>query len=186
MRAYAVAMSVHMLGLVALFGGFILQHRTLARLRAATGYADARLWAELLIASRPMIPGGALMLLLSGGYLSRPLWRDLPVWIHVATAAVLFIGVVGLVVARQSGRIATALRSGEGPVMRADRAPLSSGPVWGLHAAANGAALGSIWLMSARPEAIEGSLVVAVPALVGATIGARLATRHTLLAGPPA
>jgi hypothetical protein len=179
MRGYAVAMFVHILGLVAVFGGFILQHRAAARLRAAVSQGEGHPWAELLVASRTMVPSGAAMLLLSGAYLSRSLWSDFPAWILVALVAVLFIGIAGLVFGQRFAALATALRSGDGPVAGDARAHLSARSLWGLHAAANGATLGSIWLMTARPALLESALAVALPAVVGAVVGARLAAKQS-------
>src|SRR5215208_5675718 len=98
MRAYAIAMFVHVLGIIALFGGFAMQHRAGARLRQAARHDEARPWAELLVATRTMVPSGAVMLLASGGYLAATRFPGMPPWLAVAAVVVLCIGVAALAV----------------------------------------------------------------------------------------
>jgi hypothetical protein len=95
MRLYAVAMFVHILGVIALFGSFVIVHRVPPRLRGATRYNAAR----------------------------------------------------------TLGRTGLATAAG----------------------AANGAALGVLWLMTARPGVVESVSVVTVATVVGALVGRRAA-----------
>jgi hypothetical protein len=175
MYGYAIALTIHVLGIIALFGGFAFQHRALARLRTTTSAAQARSWAELLFATRAMIPSGAVMLLASGGYLAATRWPNPPAWIPVAAVTMVLIGAVGIAVARRLGTVHRALTEADGPLSTAARR-LTAGPALrSAHAAANGAALGIIWLMAAKPGALTTVLVVLVPALAGGFVGLRTA-----------
>lgn len=171
---YAVAMAVHMLGLVAVFGGFVLQHRVGARLRAARRFDEARGWAELLDTTRPMVPSGAVMLFLSGGWLTSVLHPDVPGWVAVAAAGVVFVGIAGWVSGVRFARAKKAVASGEGPLSAEARAAIGAWAGWVALAAANGVALGMIWLMTARPTTLAAAGMVVVPAVIGAAIGLRL------------
>jgi hypothetical protein len=177
MRAYAVTMFVHVLGIIALFGAFVLHHRAIGRLRRAARREEARPWAELLVEIRAMLPAGAAMLLASGGYLAARLTAPTEAWIMVAATTVLLIGAVSLAVVNPYiGAVRDALRDGDGPMGAAADAIARPLPPT-LLAAANGAALGATWLMTARPGMLEAVLAVAIPAVAGALIGARAARR---------
>jgi hypothetical protein len=176
MRLYAVAMFVHVLGIIAVFGGFAMQHRAGSRLRHAARYDEARPWAELLAATRTMVPSGAGMLLASGGYLSARLWPNPPAWLVVAIVAVVFIGVAALAVVGPRFRaIGSSVAVGEGPLSAASTQAIAGAAAWTTLAATNGAALGTIWLMTARPALVEAVLVVLVPTIVGGIVGLRVA-----------
>jgi hypothetical protein len=176
-RTHAIAMLVHVLGLIAVFAGFAIQHRAGARLRKTTRYEEARLWAELLLATRAMVPSGAVMLLVSGGYLSRAMWPNLPAWLVVAIASVLFIGVMALAVGRRFAAMNASLAVGEGPLSAVAKQTIGDTFAWAAHSAANGAALGTLWLMAANPGTLEAVLAVLLPAAIGLVVGVRLARR---------
>jgi hypothetical protein len=173
MRLQAIALTIHILGLIAVFGAFVIQHRVLARLRRAATREEALPWAELLAATAPMMPSGAIMLLLTGGYMSKA-WMPLhPAWIFVSMATVAFIGGVGFFL---MGPFRRARRAAEGTGPLASGFPLSrAGGI--LHAAANGAALGTIWLMTAKPGWTESVIAAALPAVIGACVGARISEK---------
>ncbi len=177
MRAYAIAMTVHVLGIVALFGGFAILHRAGARLRAATRIEDARPWAELLATARAMVPSGVVMQLLSGGYLGARagMWQSRAAWLEVSATTLILVGLVILLVALpRLGAAIRAVQEGSGPIPPAAAARIGDRAAWSALLAANGASLGIIWLMTAKPALLESLLVVLVPAAVGAVAGARL------------
>ena len=147
---FAVAMTVHILGIIATFAAFAMQARARGRLRVASTVEEARPWAQLLGMTRPMLPSGAAMLLGSGGWLAGLAHLGFPAWLGVSAAAVLFIGLAGVIAGR---RLAAAI---------GDRS------AWMALSAANGAALGIIWLMAARPPTAASVAVVALAALIGA------------------
>lgn len=175
MRLYAIAMTIHILGLIALFGGFAMQQRAGALIRKAGSFADARPWSLLLTATRPMVPSGVVMLLLSGGYLAARAWKEPPTWVMVAVLTVLFVITVTLAVTNRGyGAIARALATGEGALSASAARAIANPAMWAALCAANGAALGVIWLMTSKPVLLEAALVVLAGALVGGFVGMRL------------
>jgi hypothetical protein len=172
MRWYSIAMMVHMLGLIAVFAGFAMQHRAGARLRNSRTYADARPWSDLLFVSRPMVPSGAIMLLLSGGYLATPLWQDPPAWLIVSAIAVCVIAATALVVNPRITRIHANVMSHDGRLNASVENEIHNPRLWSPHAAGNGIALSILWLMIAKPQPLEAVIIPIVAALAGAIAGA--------------
>jgi predicted integral membrane protein DUF2269 len=178
MRLYGVTMFVHVLGVIALFGGFAMQQRAGARLRAAGRYDEARPWSAVLDLTRPMVPSGAIMLLATGAVLAARLAPGAPppVWVPVAAVTVLAVGLLGwLVVNRRIAAIAGAVRDGDGALPADARRRIASASLWSALAASNGAALGTLWLMTNKPGVVESALAVLLPAAIGAAVGVRLA-----------
>jgi hypothetical protein len=177
MRLYGITMFVHILGVIALFGGFAMQQRAGARIRAASRYDQARPWAAMLDLTRPMVPSGAIMLLVTGAVLASRLapGGEPPVWVGFAAVTVALLGLAGwLVDNRRIGRIAGAVVDGEGALSAEARRRIASAPLWSAHAASNGAALGTLWLMTNKPGVVESAVAVLLPAAIGAAVGARL------------
>jgi hypothetical protein len=178
MRLTAITLFVHILGVIAIFGGFSMQQRAGGRLRRATRYDDARTWAEMLMMSRSMVPAGAVMVLVTGAYLATRLGPRPPTWVIVAALTALFIGTVALaVVNRGITAIGKSVSAGEGPLSAETSRHIASAATWSGLASANGAALGTLWLMTAKPGSLEAVLVVVLLALAGAIAGARLGKR---------
>ena len=182
MRWYAVTMFVHVLGVIATFGGFAMQQRSGGRLRSATQTGEARFWSDVLRMTRSMVPSGAVMLLVTGAYLSyRMSGSHPPAWVIVAAVAVAGIGAAALTLVNPGfDAIARAVAGGGTSLPREAAARIGSAITWGAHSAANGAALGTLWLMTARPGLTESVLAVTLPALVGGVVGARLAAKARL------
>ncbi len=61
MTLYTVALFIHFLGLIALFAGFAIYQRAGMRLRNANALVEARIWLDLLMTTRGMFMGGAVM-----------------------------------------------------------------------------------------------------------------------------
>jgi uncharacterized membrane protein len=179
MRLYAITMFVHILGVIAMFGGFAMQQRAGGRLRQASSPTDARPWSELLMMTRPMVPSGAVMLLLTGGYLAyRMGGSQPPAWVMVAAITVLWIGLAALVIVNpRLAAIARSLNSGDTPPAADGARSIASAALWGGLAASNGSALGTLWLMTAKPGLVEALIAVSLPTIVGAIVGGRLGRR---------
>ena len=74
MNLYSIALFVHMLGLIALFGGLVMIQNAGRVLRGSAIWEDAR---RCLVVMRPtagMFAGGAVLLLLSGLYMTSARW----------------------------------------------------------------------------------------------------------------
>ena len=157
--------------MIALFGAFVIQQRLGAKVRATAGTDPARHWSEVLDATRPMAPSGAVMMLLSGGYMTWAMWKQMPPYIRAGLASVAFIGVAMGMAGARFAALQRAVASDAAAAVDAVR----RGSTWALLCAANGAALGTVWLMSVKPGMAECVLVVALPAAVGWLVGLRLA-----------
>jgi hypothetical protein len=174
MRLYGIALFVHMMGLIAMFAGFALQQRLGARLRAAVGQDEARHWAGMLDATRPMTPSGAGMLFLSGGYMAWGMRADPPPWVAVGiAAAALIAAAMLLVVGPRFAAIHRVITSD--PATAAAR--IRSGATGAAFCAANGAGLGTVWIMSVKAGWVESLIAVLLPAAIGAAAGFQLARR---------
>ncbi|MFL5520702.1 MAG: DUF2269 family protein [Gemmatimonadales bacterium] len=176
MRLYGLALFVHILGVIAMFAGFSMQQRAGSRLRRAKTRTEAHPWAEVLDMTRVMPPSGAVMVLITGAYLStRFSARGAPTWIIVAVIAALLIGTVAItIVNRDFKGIAAAVAASEGSLSPDAAARIARPRTWSAHGMANGAALGAIWLMTMKPGPLEAWLAVLLPAGLGAIAGARL------------
>jgi hypothetical protein len=178
MRLYGIALFIHMMGLIAMFAGFALQQRLGAKLRATMGQDEARHWARMLDATRPMTPSGAVMMFVSGGYMAWGMRATLPPWVSVGIGSVAFIGLtMFLLVGPRFAAIHRAI--GSDPAAAA--AALRDGATWASFCAANGAGLGTIWIMSVKAGLLESLIAVLVPATMGAVVGLRLARRVRVL-----
>lgn len=175
MHAYDIALFVHMLGLVTLFGGFAINVRTGARLRAATSVDQVRTWLSLFDASRRMFPTGLGLLLLSGLYMTFERWQAPHPWIIVPVIAVIILGALGGgVVDRRLRALATAAKSRDTAPETLTR--LVADPVlWTVMTALNGLAVGVVWVMSTKPGWVGSVGAVVVTAAIGAAVGSRLA-----------
>jgi hypothetical protein len=176
MRLYGLTLFVHILGVIAIFAGFSMQQRAGSRLRRARTRAEAHPWAEVLDMTRVMPPSGAVMVLITGAYLStrfsapRP-----PMWIIVAVVAALLIGIVAFTIeSRDFQAIARAVAASEGSLSADAAARIARPRTWSALGMANGAALGAVWLMTMKPGPVEAWLAVLLPATLGAVVGARL------------
>jgi hypothetical protein len=179
MRLYGLALFVHILGVIAMFAGFAMQQRAGSRLRGAATHAEARPWTELLEMTRLMPLSGAIMVLVTGGYLSSRFGsRQVPVWMGVAVLAAVVIGATALfVVNRDIRAIIASVNAGEGPLSVEAAAHLARPRTWGALGAANGAALGAVWLMTMKPGPIEAWLALILPTGIGMIAGTRLGKR---------
>jgi hypothetical protein len=95
MSSHGVAMFVHLLGVITLFGGIGLQQRGGTRLREATTVGEVRLWLGLLRPTGRMLPAAVVILLASGLYLTAEEWTLATPWIATATVTVLAMAAVG-------------------------------------------------------------------------------------------
>src|SRR5206468_12567736 len=131
MNAYAIAMFVHMIGLIALFGGLVIIHHGGVRLRAAGTWQEARTWLDLLRPTRNMFIAGAVFLLGSGMFMARAQWTMRMPWIVVGMIVVLmFLATGALVSGRIFARIARAAAQAQGPISDEARALIHSPLLW--------------------------------------------------------
>ena len=176
MQLYDLALFVHMLGLIALFGGFVLYHRAGARLRAALTVEEATTWVKLLDGAAPMFPSGLGMLLVSGLYMTYARWQDMQPWIVVGMIGVVGIGILGgALVDRHRKAIGRQLAGTAGPLMTEQARLMRDPGMWMTVGLLNGAALGIVFVMSTKPQWLISVGVVVTTTVLGAVIGSSVA-----------
>jgi hypothetical protein len=190
MSGYRIALFVHLLGVVTLFGGIVLLQRGVARLRAATTVAEVRLWTGFLRPAGPMLPAALAILLASGLYMTARAWTVRTPFIAVAIITILGMAAVGAGIIgrrlRAIGRDAAAAGGGQIPP---DLERLIQTPgAWIALSALNGAALGVLWLMTNKPGWAASVSVIAVSVVIGGIFGAIVSRSRprTMARVPPA
>ena len=169
MNWYQLMKVLHFLGLIALFGFFVLASRAGARLRASTTTSDARTWLGLLEVARPMLPSGVIMLTVSGAVMTGISWRAAYPFVVVGLVASLSIWAAWAVVgARFLRDVREALGDGEALVSPSVARLIHEPRSWGAIGALNGAAMGVLVIMTLKPQWIGSiAIVVALSALLG-------------------
>jgi hypothetical protein len=174
MGLYEVARIVHFLGLIALFGFFVIHARAGPRLRRANTVHEIRTWLGMLEAARPMFHGGVGMLLLSGIVMAGLRWRgNLPfVTIGMVTLMVGWI-FAGLVSRRHVRAIRAALPDGEGPLPVDLSRLIQTRGAWAAMMSTNGAAMAVLLIMTIKPGWLASVGAVAALSALGGIVGAR-------------
>jgi hypothetical protein len=166
---YELAKVLHFLGLIALFGFFVLWPRAGGRLRASASRSEARSWLGLLEVARPMLPSGIVMLLASGVAMAALRWRGPYPFatVGLVTATVIWLA-WAFVGARHLRAMRAVLGDGDGPVTGQAADVIRDPAPWGVTGALNGAALGVLFVMTTKLGWIAASgIVLALAALVG-------------------
>lgn len=176
---YQLVKIVHFMGLIALFGFFILYARAGGRVRAAVTTREALPWLELLEVARPMLPSGIVMLAVSGALMGWLRWRGAYPFMAVGlvTALAIWLAWAG-VGARHLRAIRAVLGDAEGTIAPRAADVLRDPARWGVMGAINGAALGALVVMTLKLGWVGSiAIVVGGTALVG--LGIALTARRT-------
>ena len=177
MRWYELWKAVHFLGLIALFGSFVIHPRAGAHLRAAASVDEAREWLSFLQVTRGMFHGGAGMLLLSGIAMAILRWgiTSVPfVTVGMVTVLVMWI-VFASMVAPHMRAVDAALGSAGGPVSAEQSRIIRRVRPWAAMLAINLMALGVLFEMTLKLGWIPAIALVSGGALLGALAGMRVA-----------
>lgn len=177
MRWYEMWKAVHFLGLIALFGSFVIHPRAGARLRAAATVDEAREWLSFLQLTRGMFHGGAGMLLLSGIAMAVMRWGMAAVpFVTVGMVTVLVMWIVFVsVVAPHMRAVDAALGNGDGPVSAEQSGLIRRTRPWAAMLAINLMALGVLFEMTLKLGWIPAITLVSGGAVIGAVAGIRTA-----------
>lgn len=176
---YAIVLFLHFLGVIALFGGFIVFHRSMAILRRANTVEQALPWFGLLATSRPMIQGGLGLLVLTGFALGGMNWRGPYPWLVAALVGAIVAGGLagGIAGVWMRGTKAMLHEGASGAIPAPLGAQLRMSRPWVAIACANGLALGVVWVMTTKPDWIGSFAVLIVTAVAGAWVGSSIAKR---------
>jgi len=165
MSAYSISVFLHIVGALGVFAAVGLEWVGLSNLRRATDTLQVREWMRLLAAPRTLGGPSALLILLSGIYMSATRWGPQG-WILVALGGMVVIAAVGGAVGgRRAAAIARALPPEAGPVSPKLRERLEDPALTVSLWTRTGLLFGIVFLMSIRPS-LAGALVVMGLALV--------------------
>jgi len=167
MSVYSISLFLHIVGALGLFAVLALEWAGLYHLRRATEASQVREWVRLLAAPRVVGGPAALVILVTGIYLSATRWGPQG-WIVVGLAGMVVIAVLGAVLSgRRTGAIARALPAQSGPISMALgrhlRDPVLALSLW----VRTALFLGIVFVMSTKPSAAGALAAMAVAVVVG-------------------
>jgi hypothetical protein len=165
MSVYGIAVFLHIVGALGIFAAIALDWAGLSNLRRATDTAQVQEWVRLLAAPRTVGGPAALLVLVSGIYLSATRWGPAG-WILVALAGMVVVAALGGAIGgRRIPAIMQALPAESGPVSTTLRGRLDDPALTVSLRVRTALLLGIVFLMSTRPS-WGGSLAAMGAALV--------------------
>jgi hypothetical protein len=161
-----IAFFIHMVGLVNLVGGFILSSQAGMFYRRASTWDAARSFLTMLQVAPGMLISGAVLLLVSGGYMAATRWGMNAPWVAMGMAAALLaIAVALFVLAPGMKRLRKVTEGRDGPILPQDRPALVTSNIWSWGAVTNGVAISIAWNMVMKPG---WTVAIALPVIFGA------------------
>ena len=181
MSPYSIALFLHLVGVLALFGGIALEQTALRRLRNARSLAQVREWVALLRGQRRIDGPAALTILVSGGYLATH-GAGHHAWVAAGFLGMVLMAVLGVAVGRpRLLAIVAALPATDGPISSTLRGRLDDPILRATSSTRAALGLGIVFDMVVKPEAAGAVIVLVVALVIGAaaslarTAGARRA-----------
>jgi hypothetical protein len=167
MNHYHIAFFTHFVGLVGLFVGYGLEWSASSLLRSATTSEQARNWLRIYKLSMPVSGPGLLILIISGGYMASVVGAMKQGWISASLLAIVFALGIGFVfVLPRVKRIRAALPEGNVALPDTILARTQDPMIATLIRVRFVLALGIVYLMTAKPEALSTSLFILLGAIV--------------------
>jgi hypothetical protein len=179
MDLYGVALFIHILGVISLFGAFVLLQRVGAQVRAAESSEQLKLLMGILRALGNMFTTATVFLLASGLYMTARVWTFTTSWVVVGIATILMIMVLGSAIpGKRLAAIGAAAGSAPpGPLSDDLRQATRDPQLWMVASMNSTAAMGVIWLMTNKPGWLWSIVIVVVLAAAGAFGGRSMAAR---------
>jgi Predicted integral membrane protein (DUF2269) len=167
MTPYVIGFFVHLVGMVGLFAGYSLEWTASSLLRRSTTTDQARSWLRVYKLSLPVSGPGLLLLILSGGYLASVTGGMRQGWISASLLGIVFALGIGFVFILPKMRaLRAALPEGDAPLSEAGRARVQDPMIVTLIRVRAILALGILYLMTAKPEALSTSLFILLGSIV--------------------
>jgi hypothetical protein len=167
MNPYAIALYTHFLGLVGLFVGYGLEWAASSLLRRSRTADQARSWLRIYKLSLPISGPGLLILIISGGYMASITGSMKQGWISASLLAIVFALGIGFVfILPRVKRIRAALPDGNATLPETILARVQDPMIVTLIRVRFLLALGIIYLMTAKIEALSTSLFILLGAIV--------------------
>ena len=173
MSDYTLALFAHILGVIGLFSGIVLDWTTILRLRRAQSMAQVREATGLVGAQARLIQVSSLLILIAGAYMAETVWGWNIAWILVSLAALILMGALsGAVSARRLKAIqrAAAGESAAGGISPALQQRIADPLLVTASQTAAMIGLGVVFLMTTKPDLLGSllTLIVAIALGVGA------------------
>ena len=167
MNPLAIAMFTHFLGMVGLFVGYGLEWAASSLLRRSTTSDQARAWLRIYKLSLPISGPGLLILILSGGYLASLTGGMKQPWISASLLGIVLALVIGfMLILPRVKKIRATLPEGSATLPETAFARVQDPMVLTLIRVRVLLALGIVYLMTAKPDALSASLFILLGAIV--------------------
>jgi len=167
MSVYSISVFLHIVGALGIFASIGLEWAGLTNLRRATDTTQVREWMRLLAAPRTVGGPSALLVLVSGIYMSATRWGPHG-WILLALGGMVVIAALGGGVgARRAAAIARALPAEAGPVLPTLRERLDDPALTVSLWIRTALFFGIVFLMSIRPGWGGALAVLGIALLLG-------------------
>ena len=167
MTPYKIVLFVHFLGMVGLFVGYGLEWTASSLLRRSTTTGQVRSWLRIYGLSLPISGPGLLILIISGGYLASTTGEMKQGWISAALLGIVFALGIGFVfILPKIKALRAALPQGDAPISETGLERVQDPMMVTLIRVRAILALGIVYLMTAKPEALSASLFILLGAIV--------------------
>lgn len=165
--SHAIVLFTHFLGMVGLFVGYGLEWVASSLLYRSTGSGRARAWLSIYKLSLPISGPGLLLLIISGGYLASATGAMKQGWVSASLLGIVFALGIGFVfILPRMRRIRAALPEGSVTLSEVGLALVQDPMMLTLIRVRAILALGIVYLMTAKPEALSTSLFILLGAVV--------------------
>ena len=167
MNPYAIALFTHFVGLVGLFVGYGLEWAASSLLRTSTMTDQARCWLRIYRLSLPISGPGLLILIISGGYMAAVTGSMKQGWISASLLAiVLALGIGFVFILPRVRTIRAALPDANVNLPETTLARIQDPMIATLVRVRFLLALGIVYLMTGKPEALSTSLFILLAFIV--------------------
>ncbi|HVP39324.1 MAG TPA: hypothetical protein VMS93_09100 [Candidatus Saccharimonadales bacterium] len=188
MNLYRLALYVHLFVLTVLAGAAGASELAHGRLRRARTVGQAREWASVLRTVKPMFPYGALLLLVSGGYMVGQAFKWTDGWVLVSAIGLVATQALGAALVGRWGKGVGAALGGppDAPLSREARAAILDPAGCLGHRTIMGLVLGIMLLMVTKPPGPASAVIAVAAAALGAASSLPILRSAAEPAAPPA
>lgn len=167
MTPYAIALFLHLLGMVGLFVGYGMEWAASSLLRRSTTADQARSWLRIYRLSLPISGPGLLLLIITGGYLGSVTGSMKQGWMSASLLGIVFALGIGFVfILPLVRRIRAALPEGNVALSPAGIALVHDPMIVTLIRVRGLLAVGIVFLMTTKIETLATSLFVLLAFIV--------------------
>ena len=172
---YQTALFLHILGVLGFFIALGISYTAVLGVRRAQTIQSIRLWTSSTNGVRRILfPLSSLLILVAGIYMVQTEWSDRAPWASVALIA-LFVLAIGASITQ--GRRLSALRKSaaaqpeNAPVTGALWAQAHDAVIWVSVNASATVAIGIVYLMTLKPDALGSVIALVIALIVGLAFG---------------